>query len=520
MLFCTIPERRFFMDRREFLKLAGIGMGLAYTGTWLTACGGGSGGGFSLSKNPLYVPTADAGLLGYFSPGDNQQFTITAKTVDHEFIAGKPTTIFAYEVSQNGKSYYNPTIVLRKGQSMNVSFSNNMGETSIIHWHGFRADWQQDGHPSYAVDDGRSYDYGSIPIIDRSGTYFYHPHPHGRTGYQVYYGLAGMVIIEDSDEDNLRNALDLQLGVTDIPLIIQDKSLDANGNLLYNPMGMNGSMGFWGDTVLVNLTTNPYLDVERRIYRFRVLNGSNARPYRLVLLRGSDRVPFHVIGVEGGLLDSPVQTDEILVSPGERIDVLVDFRRVNVGDVLRFYSLRHSLVGSGGMGGRMDLIDREFEVLEFRVVRDSVYDKQLPSILSTVNPIPTTNATQLTLPLTMDQGVFKIDGKVWDSSNALADYGYNFSNSEVVVIDFQNNTGMYHPMHLHGFQFQVLSRSSGLLRATDRGWKDTVIVAPNETVRIAVDMSHNFGREQVYLLHCHILEHHDAGMMVNYRVGA
>jgi len=83
---------------------------------------------------------------------------------------------------------------------------------------------------------------------------------------------------------------------------------------------------------------------------------------------------------------------------------------------------------------------------------------------------------------------------------------------------FRNDTGMYHPMHLHGFQFQIIERSSGNLRPTDMGWKDTVVVGPHETVKIAVDMSHSFGEEQVYLMHCHILEHHDAGMMVNYRV--
>ncbi len=531
------------MNRRDFLKYALMGTGVIYSGAWITACGGG-GGSTGVQKNPLYIPQdGSAGLFGYYRP--TQRFTLTASPSYFEVLPGRQTSLLTYQLSENGKTYYNPIIVLRNGQSFEVDFQNNIGEESIIHWHGFRADWESDGHPSYAVASGQTYTYpkpNTVPftIIDRSGTYFYHPHPHGKTGYQVYHGLASMIIIEDTDEDNLKNALDLQYGITDVPLIIQDKTFDSNGNLVYNPLGMNGIMGFWGEQVLVNLTPNPYMNVERRIYRFRLLNGSNARPYRLVLLRGSQRMRFWVIGVEGGLLEAPVQVSEILIAPGERIDILVDFRDANVGDVLRLYSLQHNLVGMGGMSG---LINREFEVLEFRVVRNSSYNGQIPAQLSTINTIDTTVSTQVPLTLGMSNSVFDIDGNVWDDTNALATYFYTdangtqqefrFNNGEIVVIDFTNSTNMYHPMHLHGFQFQVISRANSpqVIRnlalndgtgrmATDLGWKDTVIVGPGETVKIAVDMTHNFGREQVYLLHCHILEHHDAGMMVNYRVGA
>ncbi|NPA41674.1 MAG: multicopper oxidase family protein [Aquificae bacterium] len=510
------------MNRRDFLKYAFMGAGVIYSGAWITACGGGGSSG--VQKNPLYIPS-DSGLLGYFYP--QNRFDMTAQPSYFEILPGKQTRMLTYTVSANGKTYYNPIIVLRSGQNFDVNFQNNIGEKSIIHWHGFRADWESDGHPSYAVGSGNSYNYPTINIIDRSGTYFYHPHPHGKTGYQVYHGLASMIIIEDTDEDNLKTTLDLQYGITDIPLIIQDKTFDANGNLVYNPLGMNGIMGFWGEQVLVNLTPNPYMNVERRIYRFRLLNGSNARPYRLVLLRGSQRMRFWVIGVEGGLLEAPVQVSEILIAPGERIDILIDFRDVNVGDVLRLYSLQHNLVGMGGMSG---LINREFEVLEFRVTQDSNYNGNIPQTLSTINPISTTQ--QQTFTLDMNNGVFTINGQVWNDSDPLADYGYNFNNGDKVEIIFVNNTPMYHPMHLHGFQFQIISRTNSPQvidnlaidtngrMATDLGWKDTVIVGPGETVKIAVDMTHNFGREQVYLLHCHILEHHDAGMMVNYRVSA
>ncbi len=507
------------MNRREFIKASVITAGLIGSGMWLPSCGRRSQ---STPKTPLNLPI-DGGLLGYYRPSG--RFTITAQPSYVEIFSGTQTRLLTYQIG----SYVNPIIVLKKGGNFEVDFQNGTGEHSIIHWHGFRAEWRADGHPSYAVGDSRKYSYPSINIIDRSGTYFYHPHPHGRTGYQVYAGLGGMLIIEDDDEFALRQALDLELGKTDIPLIIQDKSFNSDGSIRYSPMGMNGNMGIWGDTLLVNLTPNPYFEVERRIYRFRLLNASNARPYRIALYRGSEALRFWVIGVEGGLLESAVEVREILISPGERIDILVDFRDVNVDDVLIMRSLAHGLVGmGGGMGG--SLINKEFDVLELRVVKDSTYDRNIPGSLSQVSAIDTRGTTNLQVPLGMSSGKFNIDGKVWDSSDMLKDYGYNFSNGEVAVIEFVNNTGMYHPIHLHGFQFQVLSRlnspstisrlllpGKGVM-ATDLGWKDTVIVAPHETVRIAVRFSHNFGSEQVYLLHCHILEHHDNGMMVNYRV--
>ena len=515
------------MKRRDFIKYAFVApFALSAVGS-LISCGGGGGSSQTVQKNPLYVPNNNGELLGYFRP-QGQSFTIEASPDELEIIPGKITrNLLTYKVNFNGKNYVNPIIVLRNGETFSPTFVNKTGQKSIIHWHGFRAPWESDGHPAYEKENGQSYQYPPFTIIDRSGTYFYHPHPHGKTGYQVYHGLASMIIIEDTDEDNLKTALELEYGITDIPLIIQDKIFDSNGNLVYNPMGMNGNMGFWGDTILVNFTVNPYLDVERRIYRFRILNGSNARPYRLVLLRGSQKVRFWVIGVEGGLLERPEETDEILVAPGERIDILVDFRKVNVGDVLKLYSLQHNLVGMGGggmgggmNGGMMNLINREFEVLEFRVVRDSTYDKQIPTTLSSVEKIDTTNAKTEYISLGMSMGSFNIDGNTWDSTNPLADYGYKYNNGETVIFKITNNTGMYHPMHFHGFQFQILNRSSGSLRPTDKGWKDIVIVEPNETVEVAMKMNHNFGEEQVYLFHCHILEHHDAGMMVNFRVSA
>ncbi|AAC07157.1 multicopper oxidase family protein [Aquifex aeolicus] len=527
------------MDRRKFIKTSLFSaLGFSVGGLSLLSCGGGGTTGSSSGQGSGTLSKQSLNIPGYFLFPDGQRVSITAKWTTLEVIPGKSTDMLVYEIDNE----YNPVIFLRKGQTFSADFVNNSGEDSIIHWHGFRAPWKSDGHPYYAVKDGETYSYPDFTIIDRSGTYFYHPHPHGRTGYQVYYGLAGMIIIEDEDEDNLKQALDLEYGVIDIPLIIQDKTFDSSGQLVYNPMG---HMGFWGDTILVNLTPNPYMDVERKIYRFRILNGSNARPYRLALLRGNQRMRFWVIGVEGGLLDTPKEVNEILVAPGERIDILVDFRDASVNDVIKLYNFPHNLIGMGMIGMRMGMgMERgmgmgngmnmdmgmadnsEFEVMEFRVTKDSAYDKSIPQRLSEVTPINTDGAQVQRITLGMRRMVFTINGETWEDGYANPQdinnpkVLFEQNNGDVVIIEYVNNTGMYHPMHIHGFQFQVLERSLGPLRATDLGWKDTVIVAPMETVRIAVDMSHPYNEHQIYLLHCHILEHHDEGMMVNYRVNA
>ncbi len=512
------------MDRRYFLKASGLSLAYILSKPVFARRGNGS----NINRYPLYIPSEDSQLLGYYRPSN--RFEISAEKTSMEIINGKQTDVFVYAVDSEGKMYYNPIILLRKGDRFEVDFLNKIGEKSIIHWHGFKVHWRADGHPAYSVGDGKRYSYPSMNIIDRSGTYIYHPHPHGRTGFQVYYGLAGMIIIEDEDEDDLKGSLDLQYGKTDVPLILQDKTFGFDGSLIYNPIGMNGSMGMWGNTILVNLTPNPFMEVERRIYRFRLLNGSNARPYRLTLKKGLESIKFWVIGVEGGLLDKPYEVSEIFIAPGERIDILIDFRRANVNDILRLYSLEHNLVGMMSNGRMMSSINETFTVLEFRVNKDSSYDKKVPKSLSFIEEIDISNAYEETFNFGISHGVFNINGMIWDENDALKDYGYNFNKGDKVKMIFVNNTGMYHPMHIHGFQFQILQRtnspntirnlyidSNGRM-ATDLGWKDTVIVGPYERVTLVVDMHHNFSEEQIYLLHCHILEHHDQGMMINYRV--
>jgi suppressor of ftsI/bilirubin oxidase len=251
--------------------------------------------------------------------------TIVAKPVRHALFPGKPANLLAFEVEHQGRTFLNPILRIRSGAQFRARFWNALQEPSIIHWHGLKVDSNNDGHPHYAVPGGATYDY-QFPVANRAATYWYHPHPHHFTGKQVYLGLTGLFIVEDDEEQALREALDLELGATDIPLIIQDRTLDENGQIDFAPDEGERFDGYRGGAALINGTPQPYLDVATRILRFRILNGSNARMYRLAFRHGDGLLDFHVIGTDGGLLSRPHVAKEVFVSPSERVDVLLDLR--------------------------------------------------------------------------------------------------------------------------------------------------------------------------------------------------
>jgi blue copper oxidase len=311
-------------------------------------------------------------------------------------------------------------------------------------------------------------------------------------------------------------------------------------------------MGYYGDEVLVNLTPKPYLEVGARPYRFRILNGSNARVYRLAFERTGDGVllPYQMIGTDGGLLDRPYLATEVFLSPGERADVLLDLSRLDEGEPVALKSLafdpmdqedagdEQGMSNRGGMAG-MDAMAEpalpsggEFYALKLVVGRRVPYAGEVPEVLSTLPPPPEVTGTParlLRLSLGAAGGAprWLIAGRAYD----LDEYPIEVGRGVTEVWELANDErSMPHPMHQHGALARVLGREGspeqvralavdGAGRtATDLGFKDTVLVWPGETVKVAMDFSHPYASEQVYTFHCHILEHEEAGMMVNVRV--
>ena len=425
-------------------------------------------------------------------------------------LVAQPTTVSlddttALSAWTYGTTLPGPTLRARTGDAVHAVMQNGLGEETILHWHGLDVPEHADGHPRFAVGSGESYtyDYG---IRSRAGTYWYHPHPHGRTGPQAYMGLAGFFIVDDSEDD----ALGLPAGAREVPLVLQDKRLDGTGQFVYEPFGPDLMNGYLGDSPFVNGAPFPYLEVDRALYRLRILNGSNARIYDLALSDGS---PFVLIGTDGGLLGSTVTLDRILLGPAERVDVLVDFSDGVPGDRVLLQSKAFQL--SGGMGmGMGSSQGLAMDLMEF-VVRDGVVDGgSIPTALASLPPTPpTAGAPVREFRFTSQMMGHVINGR----SFSMTRVDHQIALGDVEIWRFINNSGMPHPVHMHAGQFRVLSRSGGRgqVYPWEEGLKDTVLLLPFESVDVVVRFEEYRG---LYLLHCHNLEHEDAGMMLNFEV--
>jgi len=491
--------------------------------------------------NALRLP-GSSGVLGVLDV--SAPFSIMAKSTQYAILDGKPAPLLVYQVEQDGKTWVNPVFRVRTGATFRTKLSNALDESTIIHWHGLKVDSRNDAHPAYAIGAGATYDY-QFQIPNRAGTYWYHPHPHKLTSKQAYLGLASFFIVEDDEELALQKALDLKLGVTDIPLVIQDKKFDGEGRLVYTPSEEEKVNGYVGDIVLVNLTPRPHLNAATRLYRFRILNGSNARAYRLAFTQGGRPLEYVVIGTDGGLLDRSYPVKEAFLSPGERLDVLLDLRGVAVGDAVILQSLpfdpmhaEGSMAGMamdhGAMGGMehgaqpgMLADGAAIDLLRINVTSKTAYEPRVPSKLSALAPARAADVRPREFLLDLKDGRWRINGEVFEMNKTPV----TVQRGAREIWEIRNEkASMPHPMHLHGVPFRVLTRTGSPqqlkpsvvngqgLTATDLGWKDTVLVWPGETVRLAVDFSHPYPGDQVYLFHCHNLEHEDQGMMINIKV--
>lgn len=295
---------------------------------------------------------------------------------------GAPTRVWRYQgkllrgdagvLEASVGAYLGPIIRVRRGQRVRIDLINGLPESTIIHWHGLHVPEAMDGHPRFEIGAGERYVY-DFTVVNRAGSYWFHPHPHGRTGKQVYFGLAGLFLVSDDEED----ALGLPTGAQDLPLVIQDRSFDDDNQLIYlsdslaaaptegsdrramvgGMGGMGGMgrmmasmMGMFGDQILVNGRPDASLELAPRPYRLRLLDGSNSRIYKLAW---ADRSPLTVIGTDGGLLAAPLQRDHIMLAPAERLDLWVDFGRWPAGTELTLQSLAFDSGMGGMMGGMM-----------------------------------------------------------------------------------------------------------------------------------------------------------------------
>jgi FtsP/CotA-like multicopper oxidase with cupredoxin domain len=484
------------------------------------------------------------------------ELALSAAPAEARLLPGAPTRVSRFgarlvrgpasTLQQASDSYLGPVIRLRRGQRVRVRFSNLLDERSIVHWHGLDVPELADGHPRLAIDGGAEYVY-DFEVTNRAGTYWYHPHPHMRTGSQVYHGLAGLLLVSDAEED----AMGLPSGDGELLCVLQDRRFDSRNQLVYADdatggmgagrgrgrgmgagMGRGGGMaqtmvmmnGWLGDRMLVNGRIEPTYDVGRRTYRVRLLNGSNARIYKLAWSDGS---PMTVIGGDGGLLERPRTQSAVTLAPAQRADLLLDLSGHASGADVRLQSLAFPAADAGrvGMMAETSAVPQgaPLTLMTLRVSNARGSRFRAPDRLSTHEFREAASAPVRRVPLTFMQMTWWIDGRVFDMTD-VADVETADPGSTHIweFVNAPNPMGMVmaHPMHLHGPQFRVLSRRAGSGNAlregiNDEGWTDTVLVLPGETVRVQVTFSRHPG---LYLYHCHILEHEDMGMMRNFRI--
>ncbi|WP_232834507.1 multicopper oxidase family protein [Rhodoferax ferrireducens] len=534
----------FMLKRRKLFEFMGAAA-LMYSG---------AGHSKELSTKPFrHYPfdpvTAENFQQKLFIPGTSGPFgvldvtgplKIRATAASFSILPGRESPFLLYQTEQAGKSYQNPILRIESGARFTASLDNELLEPTIIHWHGLHTPAAMDGHPASTIAPGARFDY-DFKVRNRGGTYWYHTHAHGLTARQAYQGLASFFLVDDEDQCSLAKAMDLRLGETDLPLVIQDKQFDAQGKLLYQPNAQESMMGWLGDIVLANLTPNAVQTVTQRTYRLRILNGSNSRIYRLAFVKGNTPLSFTVIGTDGGLIERPEKVVGAFVAPGERLDVLFDAGQGQPGTDILLKSLAFDAMENEGpassMPGMPDMgqstsrlaMGAEFNILKLSVIAGVRLVAKLPTRLSQVKPIRLEGATPRNIKLSLKNMNFLINGRTF----SMDEIAFDVKQGAVEIWSISNpKVGMPHPMHLHGFSFQVIERLnsppqvSALARfgkgrtVSDLGWKDTVLVWPGETVRIAIDFAHDFPGSQTYLFHCHNLEHEDAGMMINFRVQA
>ena len=491
------------------MELAGAGTGVALfggTSVLLTACGGCNKddmmnmGGVA----PKVVEGAFDALLPVPPTMPASAATLSAQRTTAAVFKGKTSSVSGY---QSG-GILGSTLTATKGGAVNVLFQNNLAEPSNIHWHGLITPANMDGHPKDVAQPGGSLTY-SFPVVNRAGTYWYHPHPDLKTAKQAYEGLAGFFLVTDAEEQ----ALGLPSGEYDLPLVIQDKRADAAGNFAYAPTDTDVMNGLLGESVLVNGVHSPFSEVAARTYRLRLLNGSNGRIYNLALSNGE---AFMLIGSDGGLLAAPEAVTAILLAPGERADVLVSFAGQPVGAEVFLESKTFN--GSDYQG------KQAFRILKFKVTENSTDSFEVPAALSSYAPLSEAAATRSrSFDISNGGGhgghsggmaMHNIGGKSYDESRI----DETITAGAAELWTFDNTEGIDpHPMHLHGALFQVLDRTGGRGQVLphEKGWKDTVLAMPGEKVRVIVA----FGQEKgVFVFHCHNLEHEDSGMMLQMEI--
>ena len=461
------------------------------------------------AQNPLFIPPTLTG----------PNFNLNLQLGLHQFFPGPLTNTSGV----NG-NILGPTLIFEKDSFVNIYVTNNILDTTTMHWHGLHVSPENDGGPHTAIAPGTTWN-PSFTVLDKAATYWYHPHLHHKTNKHVTMGVSGMLIVKDSEEAALN--LPRDYGVDDFPLILQTKAFDAVNQI--------DVMSHEDSTFMINATLDPYLDAPAQTVRLRLLNGSSMRTYYMGL---SDTSTFYQIASDGGLLSAPVSLTRLRLGPGERVEILLDLngRQGQTIDLVNYceelpigiYGAEFPAMNQWSTMpgyGNNPLNLTNYNMLQINVVAPTASPvTSIPGSLAVVTPLLEANADNyrtlnfgtefpgtnfLNMPFLINGNYFNMD--------SINEY---ILLNDIEVWTINNNTQTAHPFHIHDVQFYILDRDGTPPPLNEQGRKDVVTVFPFETVRFIAQFATHESDTVPYMYHCHMLPHEDHGMMGQFIVSS
>ncbi|MGB3401218.1 MAG: multicopper oxidase family protein [Microcoleaceae cyanobacterium] len=484
------------LNRRKFLALGTVGVGATLAAHWAFR----SNSGLTPISSSIALPRqhrSSEGLLELDLEADYHSVNL----------AGKQAQLITYNGQIPG-----PRLEVQPGDTVQIHFQNNLPQPTNLHYHGLHIPITGNADNVFLqIPPGEQLTYEfTIPPDHPAGLFWYHPHRHGFVAEQLFGGLAGLLVVRGE----LDEIPEVKAAVQQF-LVLQDFGLDQQGNLLPERQ-LSIMTGREGNFITVNGQHNPNFSIPPgKSLRLRILNASPSQFYRLSL----EEHPLYLIATDGGALAEPVELTELLLTPGERADVLIQANRES--GQYRLLNLPYQRVGMGMMGGGMmgrgmmgSSRTNESQVLA-TISYEAKTSTPLPTQLIPVEPLPQVKQTrrfQMNHGMIPGQGMtFLFNGRPYRPQRIDTQVQLNTVEDWELV-----NTGMMdHPFHVHANAFQILSRNAQ--PEPYRAWKDVVLVKPGETVIIRMAFR-DFAGKTVY--HCHILDHEDLGMMGNLEIRA
>jgi blue copper oxidase len=491
--------------------------------------------GFS-QYNALNIPEAYYGV----SSSGGKTFTLNIDDNVKQFRTGQATVTGAINVDPaTTNNFWGPTLIVNKDDIVHMNVTNNLNESTTIHWHGMHLPAIMDGGPHQIIPAGTLWQpYWTVK--NQAATLWYHPHLHTTTQAHVTKGIGGFVIVKDATEALL--PLPRTYGTDDIPLAISSRRFLSTTNAMATQVIDN-----YGDYSMINGTLNPQATLPKQVVRLRILNAEIQRGLNIGF---SDNRTFYVIGNDGGLLAAPVAVTRLAVQTGERYEILVNLTNDVVGAETLFLKAYNTtaeiqlLTGTGtntfgwpGLEGNSSTPTGNNGPINGGLLNNSTYNLmniKIAAATTSVTPItsiPTTLVSQtywttanVTNSRTINIGggnggsAFTLDGSLYSTTMAPKTVNLNAIEQWTIV----NNNIFGHTFHLHDVFFKIISRSGGnigtTVRSYEQGWKDSVWLPIGGTVTFIAKFDDYADSTWPYMYHCHALTHEDEGMMGQFTV--